>query len=201
GNGNGKANGAGVGGGKLVVSDGVFSMEGSVVYLRELVKVTKRAGAHLMIDDAHGLGVLGDDGAGTVRHFGLEREVDLIMATFSKSLASIGGGVAGDEAVIHYMRHHSRAWIFSARMPPASVAGVLAELDVLQEEPERRERLWRSTKRMAAGLRALGLDTGRSSTPIIPVVVGDVQRALVSWRQLFDDGVFAHPIVPPAVPP
>jgi len=200
-NGNGASASNGTGGGKLVVSDGVFSMEGSVVNLPELVKVTKRAGAKLMIDDAHGLGVLGDDGAGTVRHFGLESEVDLIMATFSKSLASIGGVVAGDEAVIHYMRHHSRALIFSASMPPASVAGVLAALDVLQQEPERRERLWRSTKRMADGLRALGFDTGQSTTPIIPVVVGDVQRALVTWRQLFDDGVFAHPIVPPAVPP
>ena len=194
-------NGTGHGGGKLVVSDGVFSMEGSVVDLPALVTVTKRAGAQLMIDDAHGLGVLGDDGAGTVRHFGLESEVDLIMATFSKSLASIGGVVAGPEDVIHYMRHHSRALIFSASMPPASVAGVLAALDVLQDEPERRARLWANTRRMAEGLKALGFDTGRSTTPIIPVVVGDVQSALVAWRRLFDDGVFAHPIVPPAVPP
>jgi len=189
------------GSGKLVVTDGVFSMEGSVVDLPGLVPVVKKNKAHLMVDDAHALGVLGADGSGTAHHFGLEDQVDLIMVTFSKSLASIGGAVAGPEDVIHYMRHHSRALIFSASMPPSSVAGVLAALDILQHEPERRERLWANTRRMAEGLKALGFDTGKSVTPIIPVVVGDMQTALVMWRGLFDEGVFAHPIVPPAVPP
>ncbi len=186
--------------GKLVVTDGVFSMEGTIVDLPRLVSVSKRHGAAVLVDEAHALGVLGDDGAGTVSHFGLHDEVDLILATFSKSLASIGGVVAGPESVIHYLRHHSRALIFTASMPPSSVAGALAALDILQDEPERRARLWDHTNRMADGLRSLGFDIGATRTPVIPVVVGDPIRAMVMWRALFDDGVFTHPIVPPAVP-
>jgi 8-amino-7-oxononanoate synthase len=188
------------GSGKLVVTDGVFSMEGSIVDLPRLVAVAKEHGAALLVDEAHALGVLGPTGAGTVEHFGLANQVDLIMATFSKSLASIGGVVAGDEDVIHYLRHHSRALIFTASMPPASLAGVLAALDVLEAEPERRERLWENTRRVADGLRSLGFDIGATKTPVIPVLFGDTMRSLQVWRALFDGGVFTHPIVPPAVP-
>lgn len=188
-------------GGRLVVSDGVFSMEGTIVDLPGLVRTARKHRAQLLIDDAHALGVLGDDGSGTARHFGLEDEVDLIMATFSKSLSSIGGVIAGSADVIHWLRHHSRALIFTASMPPASVAGALAALDILQREPERRERLWDNTRRVAEGIRALGFDTGDSNTPVIPVLVGDLTRALRAWRALFDAGVFTHPIVPPAVAP
>lgn len=188
------------GAGKLVVTDGVFSMEGSIVDLPRLVAISKEHGAAILVDEAHALGVLGDDGAGTVSHFGLGEHVDLVLATFSKSLASVGGVITGPESVIHYLRHHSRALIFTASMPPASVAGVLAALDVLQAEPERRARLWENTRCVASGLRALGFDVGETSTPVIPVLVGDTIRALTAWRALFDDGIFTHPIVPPAVP-
>jgi len=186
--------------GKLVVTDGVFSMEGTIVDLPRLVSVAKRHGAAVLVDEAHAVGVLGDDGAGTVSHFGLHEQVDLILATFSKSLASIGGVVAGPESVIHYLRHHSRALIFTASMPPSSVAGALAALDILIDEPERRVRLWEHTNRMATGLKSLGFDIGATNTPVIPVVVGEPIRAMTMWRLLFDDGVFTHPIVPPAVP-
>ena len=188
------------GAGKLVASDGVFSMEGSIVDLPRLVAVSKEHGAALLIDEAHALGVLGDTGAGTVEHFGLADQVDLIIATFSKSLASVGGVVAGDESVIHFLRHHSRALIFTASMPPASLAGALAALDVVEHEPERRDRLWANTRRVADGLRSLGFDIGATQTPVIPVLFGDTMRSLQVWRALFDAGVFTHPIVPPAVP-
>jgi len=186
--------------GKLVVTDGVFSMEGSIVDLPRLVRVAKDHNAAVLVDEAHALGVLGPDGAGSVSHFGLHDDVDLILATFSKSLASVGGVVAGPENVIHFLRHHARSLIFTASMPPASVAGVLAALDVLESEPERRARLWEHTNRVTAGFRALGFDLGTTQTPVIPVVVGDPLRAGMIWRALFDDGVFTHPIVPPAVP-
>lgn len=187
-------------GGKLVVSDGVFSMEGTIVDLPALVRVAKAHEAQILIDEAHAIGVLGPDGAGTVSHFGLNDEVDLILATFSKSLASVGGVIAGPERAIHWLRHHSRALIFTASMPPCSVAGALAALDVLQQEPERRARLWANTNHVAASLRALGFDTGGSESPVIPVLIGDIERTLQAWRTLFDCGVFTHPIVPPAVP-
>ena len=190
----------GNGAGKLVVSDGVFSMEGSIVDLPALVRVAKAHGAQVMIDEAHAVGVLGPDGAGTVSHFGLTDEVDLILATFSKSLASVGGVIAGPENVIHWLRHHSRALIFTASMPPSSVAGALAALDVLEQEPERRDRLWANTNLVAQSLRAMGFDTGESDTPVIPVLIGDFEKVLQAWRTLFDHGVFTHPIVPPAVP-
>jgi 8-amino-7-oxononanoate synthase len=188
-------------GGRLIVTDGVFSMEGSIVDLPRLVAVAREHGAALLVDEAHAVGVLGARGEGTAHHFGVEDEVDLIMATFSKSLASVGGVVAGPAPVIDYMRHHARSLIYTASMPPASVAGVLAALDILEREPERRERLWANTRRVADGLRSLGLDLGASQTPIIPVLVGDTMRSLQAWRALFDEGVFTHPIVPPAVPP
>jgi 8-amino-7-oxononanoate synthase len=186
--------------GKLVVTDGVFSMEGSIVDLPRLVAVSAEHGAALLVDEAHAVGVLGPDGAGTVSHFGLAGHVDLILATFSKSLASVGGVVAGRADVVNYLRHHSRALIFTASMPPASVAGALAALDVLIHEPERRERLWDNTRRVADGLRSIGFDIGRTETPVIPVLIGEPIRALTVWRALFDNGIFTHPIVPPAVP-
>ncbi|HTR78864.1 MAG TPA: aminotransferase class I/II-fold pyridoxal phosphate-dependent enzyme [Gemmatimonadaceae bacterium] len=187
-------------GGALVATDGVFSMEGSIVDLPALVRVVKAEGAQLLVDDAHAIGVLGENGAGTARHFGLDDEVDLIVATFSKSLASVGGVVAGPEPVVHWIRHHARSLIFTASMPPASVGGVLAALDVLEQEPDRRERLWANTRRVADGLRAMGLDVGVTETPIIPVHIGEMFHALHVWRTLFDNGVFTHPIIPPAVP-
>jgi 8-amino-7-oxononanoate synthase len=186
--------------GKLVATDGVFSMEGSIVDLPRLVAVSKKHGASILVDEAHALGVLGTDGAGTVSHFGLGDQVDLVLATFSKSLASIGGVVAGAEDVIHFIRHHSRSLIFTAGMPPASVAGALAALEILQSEPERRERLWVNTRRVASGLRSMGFDVGASQTPVIPVLIGDPYQAMATWRALFDEGLFTHPIIPPAVP-
>lgn len=186
--------------GKLICVDGIFSMEGDIVDLPGLVPLAKSAGAAVLVDDAHALGVLGPTGAGTAEHFGMTGDIDLITATFSKSLGSIGGVVAGPEPVIHYLKHHARALIFSASMPPASVAGVLAALEILREEPERRERLWHNTRRMREGLESLGYDTGMSETPIIPVVIGELEEMLIFWKSLFDGGVFTNPVTPPAVP-
>jgi 8-amino-7-oxononanoate synthase len=188
------------GAGKLVATDGVFSMEGSVADLPPIVAVAKENAAAILVDEAHAVGVMGPTGAGVVEHYGLSDDVDLIMGTFSKSLASVGGVLAGDESVMHWLRHHSRALIFTASMPPASVAGALAALDVLQCEPERRERLWSNTRRVADGLRTLGFELGPTETPIIPVIVGELVPTLQLWRALFDEGVFTHPIAPPAVP-
>ncbi|MEX0892451.1 MAG: aminotransferase class I/II-fold pyridoxal phosphate-dependent enzyme [Gemmatimonadota bacterium] len=186
--------------GKLIVSDGVFSMEGTIVNLPGIVELAEQYGADVLVDDAHAIGVLGDSGGGTAQHFGLSERVSLTMATFSKSLASIGGVIAGPEPVMHYLRHHARSLIFSASMPPASVATVLAALDVIAAEPERRERLWRNTRRMQEGLVSLGYDIANSQTPIVPIVVGEVERMLVFWKELFDAGIFTNPVTPPAVP-
>ena len=187
-------------GGRLIVTDGIFSMEGDIVNLPALTSLAEVHGAKVLVDDAHAFGVLGRRGAGTAEHFGLENEVDLIVTTFSKSLASIGGVVAGPEPVIHYLKHHARALIFSASMPPSAVATVLAALSVLRREPQRIEALWRNTRRMHQGLKELGYDTGDSETPIIPVVIGELDRMLVFWKELFDAGVFTNPVTPPAVP-
>ncbi|MFW6078334.1 MAG: aminotransferase class I/II-fold pyridoxal phosphate-dependent enzyme [Gemmatimonadota bacterium] len=186
--------------GKLIVADGIFSMEGDIVDLPGLVALADFHGAEIMIDDAHALGVLGERGGGTAQHFGLEEEVELIAATFSKSLASIGGVVAGPESVIHYLQHHARSLIFSASMPPAAVATVLAALDVIEAEPERRERLWRNTRRMKEGLQELGYDIGASETPILPVVIGELDQTFLFWKELFELGVYTNPVTPPAVP-
>ena len=186
--------------GKLIVTDGIFSMEGDIVDLPRVVALAEFYGAEVMVDDAHAFGVLGERGGGTAQHFHLEDKVSLIMATFSKSLASIGGVIAGPEPVIHYLKHHARSLIFSASMPPASVATVLAALDVIEEEPERREALWRNTRRMQEGLRSLGYDIGASETPVIPVLIGQVEETFKFWKELFDHGVFTNPVMPPAVP-
>jgi 8-amino-7-oxononanoate synthase len=187
--------------GALVVVDGVFSMEGDIVDLPGLVEVSGRFGCRLMVDDAHGIGVLGTHGRGTAEHFGVEDQVDLIMGTFSKSLASVGGFVAGEERVVDWIKHRARTLIFSAAPPPASVAAVLKALDIIEREPERRERLWENTRFMANGLKSLGFDTGASRTPVIPVIVGDDRTAFTMAMRLHQAGVFVNPVVTPAVPP
>jgi 8-amino-7-oxononanoate synthase len=187
--------------GKMIVIDGVFSMEGDIARLPEIVKLAQKYGARVMVDDAHSVGVLGKSGRGTPEHFGLEDEADLIMITFSKSLASIGGCIVGDESVIHYLKHHSRPLIFSASIPPASVATVMACLDIIEEEPERRERLWEITRKMRDSFQAMGYDTCTSETPIIPLIIGDMEKAFMMRKILFDAGIFVNPVVPPAVPP
>jgi 8-amino-7-oxononanoate synthase len=187
--------------GAMIIVDGIFSMEGDIADLPTLAPLAKQYGAALAVDDAHSIGVLGPTGAGTAEHFGLTDQVDLIVGTFSKSLASIGGFVAGDEYVIHYLKHHARPLIFTAALPASNTAGVLAALEILQSEPERRAALWANTKRLADGLKSLGFDIGPSETPIVPVLIGPLDKTLVVWRKLFDAGVFTNPVVPPAVPP
>lgn len=187
--------------GKLVVVDGLFSMEGDLAPLPSIVKLAKNHGARMMVDDAHGLGVMGEHGRGTCEHFGVEDDVDLLMGTFSKSFASLGGVIAGEEYVISYIQHHARSMIFSASMPPAAVAAVLAALDIIESEPERRRQLWKNTRKMMKGLQDLGFDTGKSETPVIPIVVGDMYKALQMWKSLFEGGVYTNVVLPPAVPP
>jgi len=187
-------------GGRLVVVDGVYSMSGDICPLDQLVPVCKKHGAKLMVDDAHATGVLGKNGRGTAEHFGLEDEVDLIVGTFSKSFASVGGFLAGRKEVIQYVKFLARPFIFTAAANPASVATTIAALDILEAEPERRERLWANRQQVAEGFAALGLDTLSSKTPIIPVKVGEMMTAFQWWRGLFDAGVFTTPAIPPAVP-
>ncbi len=187
--------------GALIVVDGVYSMEGDIADVPGLVRAGRKYGAALAVDDAHALGVLGPNGDGTAAHFGMTDEVDIIAGTFSKSLASIGGFVAGSEQVIHFIRHHSRPLIFTASLPPANTAGVLAALEVIQREPERRDALWANARRLQAGFRSLGFDIGGTETPIVPVVIGPMETTFVMWRRLFDVGVFTNPVMPPAVQP
>lgn len=187
--------------GRLIVVDGVFSMEGDVAPLPELVALAREFEAALMVDDAHGIGVLGRTGRGTAEHFGLEEEVDLIMGTFSKSMASVGGFIAGDATVIDYIKHRARSMIFSAAPPPASVAAAFATLEIMDREPERRERLWQNTRFFAEGLRSQGFDTGESQTPVVPVVVGEDLAALRMVQRLHEEGVFVNCVLSPATPP
>jgi 8-amino-7-oxononanoate synthase len=186
--------------GKLIVVDGVYSMEGDLADLPLLTDLAEEHDAALMVDDAHAVGVMGPNGEGTAAHFGLTDEVDLITGTFSKSLASIGGFVAGDETVIEYLQNNARALIFSASMPPAAVATALKALEIIREEPERRERLWENTEKMMEGFKESGFDIGPTETPIVPILVGPMDKTFVFWRKLFDAGVFTNPVVPPAVP-
>ena len=186
--------------GTLVIVDGVYSMEGDIADVPSLLKLCQKHGAALALDDAHSVGVLGPRGDGTAAHFGLTDDVDVTVGTFSKSLASIGGFVAASESIIHYLKHHSRPLIFTAALPPANTAGVLAALEVMIAEPERRTRLWENTKRLREGLQGLGFEIGNTQTPIIPVLIGTLERTFVFWRKLFDAGVFTNPVVPPAVP-
>ncbi len=186
--------------GKLIVVDGVFSMEGDIVNLPQIVDLAKKYKARIMVDDAHGIGVLGQNGRGTAEHFGLEDEVDIIMGTFSKSFASLGGFIAAKEEVIHYIKHFSRELIFSASMPPAAVAATLKALEIIQREPERRKRLWEITNKMQKGFRDLGFDIGNTQTPVIPIVIGEDLETFKFWKMLFENGIFANPIISPAVP-
>lgn len=186
--------------GILIVVDGIFSMEGDLADLPQIVPLARRFGARILVDEAHSLGVCGATGAGVAEHFGLTGETDLLMGTFSKSFASIGGVAAGDEEAIHYIKHMARTMIFSASMPPYAVATVRACLQILRSEPERRERLWSNAERLKSGLQRLGFDIGLSTTPIIPIIVGQNERTFVFWRALFDAGVFTNPVIAPAVP-
>ena len=187
--------------GLLVTVDGVFSMEGDIADLPALYALTQRYGAALAVDDAHSVGVLGPKGDGTAAHFDMVDEVDMIVGTFSKSLASIGGFITGSNEVIHYLKHHARPLIFSAALPPANTAGVIAAHEVMLQEPERRDSLWANTLRLQEGMKSLGFDIGPSETPIVPVLIGGIENTFVFWRKLFDAGVFTNPVVPPAVPP
>jgi 8-amino-7-oxononanoate synthase len=184
----------------LVVVDGVYSMGGDVADLPGVVEVCRRYGARILLDDAHGIGVLGDGGRGTASHFGLEDEVDLIMGTFSKSLASIGGFVAGPRKVLEWIKHFGRTMIFSASLPPASTAAALAALDVLEREPEMVDRLRELGAHWRDGLREMGIDVGHSATPIVPVKVGDEYTTLIFWKGLLEEGLYTNPVIYPAVP-
>ncbi len=188
-------------GGLLVVVDGVFSMEGDIINLPRLLEIAKEYSARVLVDDAHSVGVLGPSGAGTADHFGLIDQVDLTMGTFSKSFASLGGFVAGDAKVIDYIKHNARALIFSASIPPSNAAAVLAALDIVESEPERRENLWKNARRMKKEFQSLGFNTGHSETPIVPIVVGEDLDAFAFWKELYDNGVFTNPVISPAVPP
>lgn len=187
--------------GRLVVVDGVFSMEGDVADLPALVDLRRRSDLRLMVDDAHGLGVFGEDGRGTPEHFGVEHDVDLVMGTFSKSLATVGGFIAGNAAVVDYIRHHARSEIFSAAPPPASCAAAIKALEIIQREPDRRKALWENTEYMRRELRRLGFDTGDSTSPVIPLVVGAELTAVTMAVRLGEEGVFINPVLAPAVPP
>lgn len=186
--------------GKIIIVDGVFSMEGDLSNLPDIVKLAKKYDSRVMVDDAHGIGVMGKNGRGTAEHFGVEDDVDLIMGTFSKAFASLGGFVVGDKKVISYIKHFARALIFSASITPASVATVLATLDVIETEPERRERLWQITEKMKLGFQAMGYDTGPSETPVIPLMIGKDELTFMLWKLLREDGIFTNPVIYPAVP-
>ncbi|MFV1978700.1 MAG: aminotransferase class I/II-fold pyridoxal phosphate-dependent enzyme [Myxococcota bacterium] len=186
--------------GKLIVVDGVFSMEGDVAKLPEIVEIKKRHSARLMVDDAHGIGVFGEMGRGTSEHFGVEDEVDLVMGTFSKSLATIGGFIAGRADVVDFIRHEARTAIFSAAPPPPSMAAAIKALEIIEQEPERRKNLWENARFMKREFETLGFDTGQSESPVIPLVVGEDADAFQMTIKLQDRGVFANPVISPAVP-
>lgn len=187
--------------GKLIVTDGVFSMTGDIASLSEIVRLAKKYNAKIMVDDAHGIGVLGSKGRGTVDHFQATKDVDIIMGTFSKSFASLGGFIVASHEVIHYVKHASRAFMFSAAMPPASLATVLAVLDLIESQDEFVAKLWKNTKKMKSAFDAMGYDTAPSQTPIIPVQVGDEHKTFYFGKLLYDAGVFTNPVVAPGVPP
>lgn len=185
--------------GRLIVVDGVYSMEGDIANLPEIVRLAKKYGARIMVDDAHGFGVLGEHGRGTAEYFGLEDEVDIIMSTFSKSLASLGGFIAAKEDVIHYVKHHSRPFIFSASVPPSNAAAAMESLNILEQEPERVQKLWENAKFMRKGFETLGLSIGNTQTPIIPIIIGDDYETFRVTMRLLEEGVYVNPVVSPAV--
>ena len=186
--------------GKIIIVDGVFSMGGDLAPLPEMAAISRKYNARLMVDDAHGTGVTGK-GHGTAAHFGVTDEIDLIMSTFSKSFASLGGFIAGDEDVIHYIKHHARSLIFSASVPPANIATVLTALQIMRDEPELFDRVECNAEKMKKGFRNMGLNTGESQTPIVPIIIGDNDLTFMTWKLLFDNGVFVNPIIEPAVAP
>ncbi len=187
--------------GRLIVTDGVFSMEGDICNLPEIVRLARKYEARILVDDAHGLGVLGERGRGTAEYYGLEDEVDIIMGTFSKSLASLGGYIAAKESVIHYVKHASRPFIFSASIPPACAAAAMEALRILEAEPERIKRLWDNAEFMKQGFKKLGLSTGNSNTPVVPVMTGEDYRTFKIAKELLEEGVYVNPVITPAVLP
>lgn len=187
--------------GKIIVVDGVFSMEGDLAYLPGVVEIAKKYGSRVMVDDAHGVGTMGKNGKGTCEHYDLMDEIDLIMTTFSKSFASLGGFVVGDSKIIQYIKHTARALMFSASITPASLASAYRALDIIQTEPWRRERLWEITRVMNKELTAMGYQTGNTQTPIIPVFIRDVEKTFMLWHFLREYGIFTNPVIAPAVPP
>jgi 8-amino-7-oxononanoate synthase len=186
---------------KLIVSDGVFSTSGEILDLPNMVAVAKKYNARILVDDAHAVGVIGKGGRGTASHYGLEKEVDMTMGTFSKTFASLGGFVVGDRSVINYLKHHAPALIFSASPTPASVAAALAALDVLETEPWRIEKLMRNARKMRQGLKEMGYRVNEHDSAVVPVIIGDTEKVLMMWRSLFDAGVFVNAFIRPGVPP
>ena len=186
--------------GRLIVVDGLFSMEGDLAPLPEMTQIAKKHGARLMVDDAHGMGVMGG-GRGTAAHFGVTKDVDLIMSTFSKSFASLGGFIAGDENTIHYIKHVARSLIFSASIPPANTAAALAALHVMRDEPQHSHRVIEVADKMRKGFTELGFNIGNSITPVVPIIIGDDDRTFMTWKLLFENGVFVNPVISPAVSP
>ncbi|MCK4814072.1 MAG: pyridoxal phosphate-dependent aminotransferase family protein [Candidatus Marinimicrobia bacterium] len=186
---------------RFIVTDGIFSMEGDIAKLEEIVALSKKYPSRLMVDDAHSIGVLGPNGEGTSAHFGVTKDVDLIMGTFSKSLGCVGGFISGERVIIEYIKHHSRQIIFTASLPPSNVASVMAALKVIQSEPERREQLWKNTEFMRKGFKSMGYNTGESTTPVIPVLIGKDAKTFQVWKSLMEAGVYTNPVVSPATPP
>lgn len=186
--------------GMLIIVDGAFSMMGDLADLPTLTSLARRYGARIMVDEAHSVGVLGQNGRGVAEHFGLEADVDLIAGTFSKSFASIGGFIAGPEEVIHYVKHHARSLIFSASIPASAAAAALAALDIIESEPERRKLVMRNAVRVRRGLSRMGYTVGPTETPIVPIVIGDQDRLFRFWKTLFENGLFTNPATGPAVP-
>ncbi len=186
---------------KLIVVDGVFSMEGDIVNLPGIVALSKKYNANIMVDEAHGIGVLGRQGRGVCDHFGLTQDVDLIMGTFSKSLATLGGFIAADKDTIEFLRHNSRSYIFSASMTPGSAAGTMAALQIIKDEPERQQHLFDLTHYALDHFRAMGIEVGKTQTPIIPLFIRDNQKTFIVTKMLFDEGIFVNPVIAPAVAP
>ena len=187
--------------GKLIIVDGVFSMEGDLANLPEIARLKRKYNARLLVDDAHGIGVLGEHGRGACEHFNVLDDVDIIMGTFSKAFASLGGFAVGDGKAMTHIKHAARALIFSASMTPASVASAQFALDIIKSEPERRSRLWTITERILKGFKSIGLDVGDSETPVVPVIVGADETCFAFWKMLFENRVFANPVISPATPP
>ncbi|MEF3279359.1 MAG: pyridoxal phosphate-dependent aminotransferase family protein [Elusimicrobiota bacterium] len=188
--------------GKLVIVDGVFSMEGDIAPLPQIVEVCKKYKARLIVDDAHATGVLGENGRGTSEYFGLEKgEIDLVVGTCSKSFASVGGFVVGDADVIDYIQHISRSMIFSAALPPSCVATISKAIDIIETEPERRKKLWDNSRYLLKKFKEIGANIGPTQTPIIPILIGDNEKTFMLWKMLFENGVFSNPVISPAVPP